>query len=594
MADGYSNTPVSSESTACRVRRHLAQMKDERRSYEDHYRELAEFILPRKSRWQRADKSQAGQKKGQRIINGSATYASRTFASGMRNGAFSPARPWFRFMTPDPAMMEYGPVKQWLYIVETRMRDILQRSNFYTAGHSVCRELGVFGTAPLFCDADMEAVVRFYPYTVGTYWIATGANGKVDAFAREFSMTVRQIVQKFGLDRCSQSTKSAFANGNLEQSIDVTQYIARNQSQRPDRQDRAGMAYESCYIEEAGQQRDATDTCLAEQGYHEFPVPTPRWDLITEDVYGSSPGMDALADIKQLQFNEKRKATLIDKIADPPMVAVAGMKSADTLPGGVTYVAQASGQYGFYPAYQPNGQALPAIREDTRDIEERVKQAFYEDLFLMLASRDGPEMTAEEVATRQEEKLMALGPALDRLNDELLDGVIDRTFSIMLRHPDQLVPPPPPELQGVQLRVQYISILAQAQRLVSTSGMDRTAAFLGRLAEIQMTHAPVCDKFDFDQNLDEYAQAQGVPPSTIRPDDAVEELRASRQQQEQAAQMAQMAPAAKQGADAAAALSKAQVAPDNLLGAVANVAGSGALAGMAGGMPGGGMPGAPQ
>lgn len=154
----------------------------------------------------------------------------------------------------------------------------------------------------------------------------------------------------------------------------------------------------------------------------------------------------------------------------------------------------------------------------------------------MLSMGDRRDMTAREVQERHEEKLLMLGPVLEGLIDDLLDPVIDRVFNVMVEDPRGLIPPPPDELSGMDLKVEYISVLAQAQRAVGISGIERLWGFAGQVAQMDPS---VLDKLDADQTIDEYASMAGVSPSMIVPDEQVEEVRQQRAAQQ--AQMQQMA-----------------------------------------------------
>lgn len=547
------------------LRSRLATMKTERQSFEPQWRESAEFGLPRRGRWfEDNNPSQQGKKKNQRIINSTCTKAVRTFKAGFMSSHTSPARPWFRFMTPDPDMMEFAAVKQYLFQVEQRMRDVLNKSNFYTAQPSVLEEWGFFGQCPMLCQEDMETVVRFYPYTVGSYYLAANERGTIDTFAREFKMTVRNMVRQFGKDRLQPNTRMLCDTGRLDDWIDVVQFICPNSDMEYGRHDARGMPFASRYFESSC---DPTrDQFLGQAGFREYPVVCPRWDVVTpEDVYGNSIMSDVLGDVKQLQFNERRKAAGIDKLADPQWVGVAGMKNVpiNGLPGGVTWAASAADATAFRPAYEYPYQGISVIGAENQIVQQRIREGFFEDLLLMLSMYEGPQMTAEEIIRRQEEKVNAIGPYLTRLNSEQLDPMLDRVFELIVRHPDRLLPPPPRELEGVTLKVDYISALAQAQRMVGGGVIERFASFMGSMAQI---NGGVLDKWDMDQTIDQYANVYGVPPDMVRSDDQVAELRQQRQQQEQMAQMAAMAAPVKDAAQAAQSLSASAPTADSILG----------------------------
>lgn len=556
MADGSS--PIETRRAKCD--RRLEGLKQERTSWESHWKDLARFFLPRRGRFMFGEKSD-GQKRHQDIINGRPLFAARTLASGMMAGLTSPARPWFRLTTPDPQLAEQGDVKFWLSDVEQRMRDVFSKSNLYQALPVFYHELGVFGTASMGAFEDDRDVVRFQPFTIGSYWLGQDSEGRCDTFAREFRMTVRQCVDKFGIDRVSNQVRTAYERGDLEVWVDVCHLVEPNDERMPGRFDATGMLYRSLYWEKGRTNDPGKPEMLSERGYRENPILSARWTVTAEDIYGSSPGMDALGDAKGLQVQEKRKAMAIDKFVDPPMNAPAEFtnKVADLFPGGLNYLG-ANPSAKIEPIYQTSPQIQPLL-EDISALEHRIDTAMYADLFLMLTldARAQPP-TAEEIRAREQEKLLMLGPVLERLNDELLDPLIDRTFQIMLRAGK--IPPPPESLQGVSLKVEYISVLAQAQKATALSGQDRLVSYVGNLAAL---HPDILDKIDWDQSVDEYGQALGVPPRLILSDDDVEAVRAARAQEAAAAKAAQMAQPVSQVATAATKMAETTPAPDNLL-----------------------------
>jgi hypothetical protein len=159
-------------------------------------------------------------------------------------------------------------------------------------------------------------------------------------------------------------------------------------------------------------------------------------------------------------------------------------------------------------------------------------------------------MTATEVAERHEEKLLMLGPVLERLHNELLDPLIEMTFDHMVAA--GIVPPPPEELQGSDINVEFVSMLAQAQRAVGTNSIDR---FVGNLGAVAQFKPDVLDKFDSDKWADAYSDMLGIDPELIVADDKVALVR---QQRQQAAQAQQQMAMVQQGADTAKNLAAAK------------------------------------
>ena len=524
----------------------LRMLENERRSWESHWRDLSDYLMPRSARFLQGDSTpNDGAKRNDKIIDGIATRSVNALAAGMQGGLTSPARPWFRLVTPDAAMMEYKPVRLWLEAVRTRMLEVFSRSNFYDVIHSIYKELAVYGTAALLEEEDFDNVVRFKAFTIGEYYLALDPLYRVDTLYRQFYATVSQLIGKFGEKNCSDSVVRLFKEGQKDSWVKVVHCI----EPRDDAESGRGngkMPWKSVYFE-WGKARG--DKLLGESGYEEFPVMAPRWDVVGSDIYGSSPGMDALGDVMMLQEMQKDVLNAGKKMIDPVMNAPAAMKGQplSVAAGDVNFVANP--RESFTPAYQINYNMQQAEFKIER-VQTAIRQAFFNDLFLMLAN-ESKQMTATEVAERHEEKLLMVGPVLERLQAECLDPLIDRTFNIMKRA--DILPPPPPELQNIELKVEYISLLAQSQKLVGVTSIERAAAFAGNLVAV---FPEIRHKFDSMEALDQYAEFIGVPPSIIKSDD---EAKAAAEAEKRMINQQQAVESGGQMATAAKALSETKV-----------------------------------
>ncbi len=564
--------------------RRLTQLRTEREPMESFWTELTQYFKPSQSRYVLSG-AQAGQRvktsrQNSKVVRNTPFRARRTFVAGMMSGLTSPARPWFRLTTPDPGLAEFGPVKQWLFVVEQRMREIFAKGNLYNALPMMYGSIGTYATACMLAMEDDEDVVRFYPQALGTYWLAQSFRLRVDTMYRLYPMTVRQMVQEFGYEQCSARVKSCARSGQWEQWIDVLHCIEPNDSRLINGLGPRGMSVQSVYVELGGDE----DRVLARRGFNESPLIAPRWELDAEDVYGSDcPGMIALGPTKALMVQERRKAQAIDKMVTPPLLAPAGLRNAliDNVAGGVTYYDVAQGREGVKSLYdvRPDINALVA---DINETGGEIEDAFYMDMFLAISTMEGVQPRNQfELIERKEEKLLQLGPALERMNDEALDPIIDRTFAILLRRSlpywqgrlegEPIIPPPPPELQSTDLKVEYISILATAMRAVGVSSVDRLIAFTGNLATLTQDPS-VWDKVDTDQSIDEMAMMLGTSPLIVRSDEAVEQLRAGRAQQNQAAALQQAAETAESITGSMKNLAQSPTG-DNALTAVAGAVG---------------------
>lgn len=561
--------------TKKRLRQLWTQLDNERSTWVSHYTDLADFILPRRVRFNISDRNK-GDKRNQKIINNTATIAARTLRSGMQAGVTSPARPWMRLTTYDPSLAEYDAVKYWLHDVTGLMNTIMLRSNLYNSTPVVYGDLGVFGTSAMIVLEDDLKVMRTFVPPVGSYVISANERGIVDLFARECEMTARQIVMRFAKradksgtiiwDNISNTVRQLWMNDNFEVAVPVKHFVMPNDTYDSDAIDPQFKKYKSCYFEDA----EAPDQFLSQSGFDEFPVLAPRWDVLGEDVYGYSPGMDALGDTKALQVMERRKAQANEKKVNPPMTGPSSLRNqkATLLAGDITFTDVRDGQQGFRPAHEVNF-SVKELMLDVQEHQRRIQRAFYEDLFLMLTLSDRREITAREIQERHEEKLLMLGPVLERLNDEMLDPLIDRTFAIMNRA--GLIPPPPQELEGLPLKVEYTSVMAQAQKLVSVGTMERFATFVRATAEV---NPEILDKVDTDQMIDEYANMTGVVPRVVRSDDQVAQIRDRRQKMQEAQMKSENI---ERMAKAGKAMSTSPMDQDNVLNRVLDNVGNGVV-----------------
>lgn len=501
------------------------------------WKQQADYILPRRFRDTPVMRNRP--MPNDKLINNTPTQAARTLASGLMSGLTSPARPWFRLSVGSGkrGATPSTDVKRWLNAVEDILREVFLRSNIYNALAHIYGDLGTYCTAAMLVEEDDQEVVRAYTLPLGSFVLTVSSRGQVDGIIRQVPLTVAQTVEQFGLEACSQKVRELYERGLYDTQVEIIHAVEPNEEYIPDHPSPRHMRWRSCWYEERESLQD--DKFLREGGFHEFPVMAPRWNVTGTDTYGTGPGFDALGDAKALQLLERRKAMVVDRITMPPMVGPTSLKAGrvSLLPGDITYVDRVSGGQGLEPAITVSPQAIGAIDSIIRSHESRINSAFYADLWLAISMDDrNQRATAREVSERHEEKLIALGPTLERLHDELLDKLIDRVYGICSRR--GLLPPPPPELSGKTVRVEYISIMAAAQRLLGVSAVERLASFVGNLVAAK---PDVLDKVNFDKVIDDYADMLGTSPDLLVSDDDVAKIRQQRAQAQAQAQAQQQA-----------------------------------------------------
>ena len=560
------------------MHRHEALLR-ERQTWDPHWRDIIKNIDGRRSGYLDS-KPNNGSRRNSNIINDTATRALRTLSSGMMAGITSPARPWFRLTTPDPGLMERHSTKSWLYILEGRMRSVTSRANTYQIFPGIYSDIGSVATSCNIIEESVDKVIHIHSSPIGQFSLSTNPERKIDSIYRAFSMTVRQLVTRFGIDAISHETRKHYDEGNYETWVKVLHIIEPNTEIIPMAIGPAGRSFRSVWLEV--ETSDDQQEPLEIDGYHEWPGLTPRWDIRGEDVYGSgSPGMNSIGDIRQLQSMEKDSAKQIRKLGDPPMKGPTSLRGrrASLLPGDMTYVDSTAGAATFEPAIKIDPRGIEYTEAKIVRIENRVNSSFFADVWLMAAQSRDVRKTATEINEMHEEKMLQLGPVLDRLNTEMYDPYIDRQFGVMLRKGH--IPPPPEEMQGQEIRVEYISIMATAQKMLGIGSVDRLLGFVGA---VEPLYPDIKDLYDFDQMGQDYAEMLGVNPSVVVSTDILDQVRERRAQQmvqmQQAEQMQQAAAGAK---DLAAADMSGDNALTQLTGAFGGVAGASAGAGAVGG-----------
>jgi len=526
-----------------------------------HWKELGENFSPRKGRYLDSTSSKQndrrGNKRNEKIINPAPITAVRNLAAGLLGNLTSPTGKWFRLAVRDEAMKDNTEVSRYLYEVREILLGVFSASNFYGSMHSIYTELATFGTAAMLIEEDFDNVIRCRPFTIGEYYLALGRNMEPAALYRQYSMTVRQLVDEFGKDNVSSVVANMYEINQGETDVKVIQCIQPAISTDPAVTTTPGMLYESVYFE----QNTNEGGFLRKGGYNERPFMAPRWDVTGSDVYGRCPAMDALGDAKMLQKLEEKKLKWLDKTIDPPVLAPPGMenKVIDMTPGGVTYEDSAEvGRQGVRPMFQltPDFQG---VAFEISNVKTRIETTCFNDLFQTVIN-ETKRMTATEVNSRREEKLALLGPVVNRLQSEVLENAIERTYKIAQRM--GVLPEPPEALQGSPVEIQYVSALAQAQQAVTTQGIEQVFAFAGSLAAAK---PDVLDRLDFDEAVEDYAEGYGIPQHLIRSDDEVADLRDARAQAEQAAVQQEMLT---QNAANAKVLSETQVGGNSALDAI--------------------------
>ena len=532
-----------------------SQLINERSSFIAHFKDLSRFIQPRRGRFDTNDRNK-GDRRYNAIINSKATQAHRSSRAGLFAGVMSPARPWFKLETPNRDLMKRPGVKLWLARVEEIIRSIHNASNLYAMAPVVLGETLLFATGAMSHVNDFNDVARFYTHTAGSYMIGQNDRLEVNTLVRDFQMTSEQMVGEFGLSNVPLRVKRDYDNGAYHNWNPIVHFVEPNPNHDPTSKQSADKRMRS--VKYATGDGESKNKFLSRKGFDSFPAYVLRWDVTGEDVYGTDcPAMTALGDIRGLQTKEKHKAQGIAKQVNPPLHGPATLRNIaiSALPGGIT-IYDSEGTSGLKPVYEVKPD-ISGMIADIDKSERIIDEAFYVDLFLAISRMEGIQPKNQfELSQRNAERLLQLGPVLERIHGELLDKLIDRTFAQAVAA--GIIPPAPLELQGSPLEVRYISSLAQAQKAVASGGIERVFAFAQGIASVVPS---IMDKLNADEAIEEYAGIIGVPPRLIRDEDEVGQIRQARAKELAKAQALQsaagIAAAAKDGAGAVKSLTEA-------------------------------------
>lgn len=493
------------------------------------------------------------------IVDPTGTYAVRVCSSGMMSGLASPSRPWFKIVPSVKGIQIDAAGRAWLDEVEDRIYTILAGSNFYNSFAQECEDLVVFGTAPVIIYEDEKDVIRCYNPNVGEYYLASGSTLRVEGLYRTFVMTISQLVDFFGVDNCPEDIQKLWQQKGsaLEMERIVAHSIEPNFAINGD--DKFSkvpgkFAWREVYwLYGAGSEKP-----MSMSGFVEQPFTAARWATQSNDAYGRSVGMDVLPDIIQLQVETLRKAEAIEKMVRPPLIADMQLKNepSSILPGQVTYVQNvATG--GMRPIYNVN----PYIAEMERDllaIQKRIERGFFNDILLMISNLEGDRRTAAEIFAKQSERLAVLGPVIENIIGESLKPKLRRIFGIIQRR--NMLPPLPESLKGVDIDVDFTSMLVLAQRGAATGGLERLASFVGNLVPV---YPEARDTINVDNLVAKMSELLDNPQNVLNSPDQIAQIRQAQaqaiQQDKANQEMAGAVQTAAVGADAAKVLSDTNI-----------------------------------
>jgi len=499
----------------------LSRLQSKRQNWESHWQEVADYMLPRKSDVNR--ERSRGDKRNVQIYDSTAVHSLELLASSLHGMLTSQANRWFQLRYKEALLNDSDEAKEWLEDAMDKMYIAFARSNFQTEIFENYHDLIAFGTSCLFIEEDQDDIIRFSARHIKEIYITEDERGFVDTIYRKFKMTAKAAFDRFGKDKLSRDLLVKFQKTPFDD-VEMVHVVKPRNIFDPKKLDKQNMPFQSIYMEYE------TGHIISIGGFREFPYVVPRYLKASNEIYGRSPGMNSLPDVKVLNKMVEVSMKAAQKQVDPPLLVPddAMILPIRTAPGSLNYYRSGSRDR-IEPLNIGANNPLGLNMEDQR--RRAISRTFHVDQLLIQENRT---MTATEVMQRNQEKMKILGPVIGRLQQELLQPLIIRVFNIMLRNKQFL--PAPEVLTNQEVDIEYVSPVAIAQKGSQLESIMRGLELFGSISQI----APVTDYIDENGLVKQIINILGLPAKMIKSDQQVEQLRADRQELQAAqAQMQQ-------------------------------------------------------
>ena len=505
----------------------MGQLESSRAPWEQLWQDCTDFVNPRRGDFSIA-RAKGDRTRYDKVFDSTAPLANEQLASGLHGFLTSSSENWFSLNIPKENDILSQSVRNWLQgTTETLFDDVFHtpEANFTTAVHELYLDLGSYGTAVMYVEDRPGKSINFRTFHLAECYIAENSEGTVDTLYRQYKHTARQLVQMYADKLPQKFIENSYKQPHQE--FTCIHAVEPRDSYGPGAKMANDMPFSSCYVlvEEK--------ILLAESGFNEFPYMVPRWSKTAGEIYGRSPAMTCLPDIRMVNEMTKTVIRAAQKATDPPLLVPDDgfMLPLRTVPGGLNYYRS-----GTQDKIEPlTSNVRPDIGLDFIETRrEHILKTFHVDWLQM--KQDGPQMTATEVLQRQEEKMRLLGPMVGRLQTEFLGPLIDRVFAIMMRR--NAIADAPPEIQGQALKVEYVSPVARAQKSQQIFNFSR---FLEQMIPLAQIKPEIFDNLDADGAFKWAHGTLDAPMETLMGEENVEQLRQQRQEQQEQMQQAEQA-----------------------------------------------------
>lgn len=515
-----------------------SKLASNRSTYDQHCREVAQLVLDRQDDFFGSSNRPDGEKRTERQFDPTGAAALEKFAAAMESMLTPRSSKWHGLTADDDRLNQNDEVRRWL----DNVNDLLFRvrysskANFASQQHENYMSLGAFGTAVMIIEDNPGVGIRYKSSHIAEHYFMENAHGRIDCDYRKYKMTARQAAQKFGLGNLPEVIQRAL-DKNPSEKFDFLHAVFPNEDLKPGMEGEKGYAFSSFHIACDGKK------LLGRGGFRTFPFAISRYVTSPNEIYGRSPGMTALSEMKML--NQMRKTDLRARhlSVDPPILAAneQTLRRLRMQPHAINYGALDSNGNPLVRPYTSDTR-IDLSNDAINQSREMINDVFLVTLFQILV--DSPQMTATEVLQRAQEKGALLSPTMGRQQSEALGPMIEREISILEQYGYFLDdgPFPMPEAlkeRGGQYGIEYTSPLSRMQKSDEALGTERVLQSALPFAQIDPS---IMDNFDLDAYIDIIGQANGAPARLFRPQDQKAALRQNRQNQQAMEKLVAAAP----------------------------------------------------
>ena len=493
---------------------------------------------------------QDGVRTSQHIVDPTHRTALRSFTAGFLEGNTSASRPWFKHVHQDPDINRFPANKVYLEKLTRKVLNIFSQSNFYDSSAQFYPDYGVFNTGAHIID-QRETGLHYHLLDPGSYFPINNVYGEPVILVREFSLTVKALVDRYsknGKSSISKDVWKMYDDGNYTTKVNCCQILKENDDYDANKpQTKLNRPWISITYElGSGSGRyyipgqEHGNSAYDPEGKQEFlEVSATSWKPFVVGKSQSSGNFEygetgpteiAYGLIRSLNKKAISKDLALEQLVKPTMMGPASLKNAYRTNQANTYIpldATAMAQGGLKRAFEINP-AIASLIQDVEDLRNLVEKIYYAD-FLLYLSRNPKTRTATETTAIKHEQQLVIGPNLQSLNLSYNIPHVEIATKFVL-DTDPEMWEVPEALQGVTLRTDFISVFAQAQRAADLPAVDQYMQAMMNLAQID---PKIFDKVNVDKFADLYEDRLYLPAGLNRDQKQVD---AMRQAQEQAAQ----------------------------------------------------------